>query len=127
MNVETQDLWNRAVRALDTASEWAEKDPDAAASRAYYAAFHAVSALFAAEGRSFSKHSGLESAVHKDLVRTDRWSAELGAAYSELSVLRKTGDYGGPTHVQTDEAVEAVAKARGVLDAVKSVLKKEGS
>ena len=47
MNSEAADLWQRAVQALATAQSLASSDPDAAASRAYYAAFYAVSSWFA--------------------------------------------------------------------------------
>lgn len=51
MNQETYELWLRALRSYKTASKLAEEDPDAAASRAYYAAFYAVSTLFARKAR----------------------------------------------------------------------------
>ena len=76
--------WARAQRALESARRLAESDPDSAASRAYYAAFHAVTALFALRQQSFTKHSGLRSAVHRDLIRTGEWSTELGKAYDFL-------------------------------------------
>lgn len=41
------DLWRRAEEALRTAEADLAVNFDAAASRAYYAAFYAVSALFA--------------------------------------------------------------------------------
>jgi uncharacterized protein (UPF0332 family) len=88
---------------------------DAAASRAYYAAFHAVAALFALEGRSFTRHSAVEAAVHRDLVRTGRWPAELGKLYTRLVALRQTGDYGGGTHVAADEAADAITVAERIL------------
>ena len=113
------DLWDRAQRALRTAALLIDEDPDAAASRAYYAAFHAVSALFAFDGISFSKHSALESAVHRDLVKKGLWPAETGAAFSWLAILRHTGDYGGDEHVQPADAHAAVDKARLVLKAVR--------
>ena len=68
MSAEVQDWWDRAVRALETARMLIDEDADAASSRAYYAAFYAVSALFANEKRSFRKHTELEAAVHRDLA-----------------------------------------------------------
>ncbi len=68
LNQEAADLWARALQALHTANSTAATDPDAAASRAYYAAFYAVSAMLALEGKTFSRHSALEVAVHRDLV-----------------------------------------------------------
>ncbi len=93
---------------------------DAAASRAYYAAFYAVSALFAARGQIFSKHSAVEAAVHRELVRSGHWPQEHGKAYSRLSQLRARGDYGGGKHVEPADAEEALAAAHGIVRAVSS-------
>jgi len=117
---EVEDLWSRALRALQTAELLVDEDPDASASRSYYAAFYAVSALFAFQQLSFSKHTGIERAVHRDLVKTGLWPAEAGAAFSWLSRLRYTGDYGGEEHVQPVDAQSAADKARLVIEAVRS-------
>jgi uncharacterized protein (UPF0332 family) len=121
VNEEVADLWTRARRALQTGESLIESDPDAAASRACYAAFYGVSALFAFEGKTFGKHSAVESAVHRDLVRVGKITPEVGGAYSALVDLRNTGDYGGKAHVGSEAAHEAVKKARVVLNAVRQV------
>lgn len=118
MNPEALDFWNRARKALETAKILVEQDPDASASRSYYAAFYAVSTLLALEGKSFRKHSGVERAVHRDLVHSGTWPEELGTAFSWLASLRYTGDYGGGQHVEPAEAREAVSKAQLLLEAV---------
>ena len=112
------ELWNRAGRALDTARCTLDADPDAATSRAYYSAFYAVSALFALEGRTFRKHSAVEAAVHRDLVKEGTWPPDLGADYRELRRLRATGDYGGFEHVSAEDASQAVEKAKRILETV---------
>jgi uncharacterized protein (UPF0332 family) len=122
LSPEVQDEWDRAERALKTAQALVSEDPDAAASRAYYAAFHAVSALLAFEGQSYHKHSAIERAVHRDLVRTGRWTPGVGAAFSWLSNLRYTGDYGGESHVQPEEAQQAATKAALILQTVRDSL-----
>ncbi len=118
MKREAVDFWGRAAQALRTAELVSATDPDAAASRAYYAAFYAASALFALQGKTFSKHSALEAAVHRDLVKANLWSVDLGADYSFLLRLRATGDYGGAMHVTAEDAVEAVEAARCIFNAV---------
>jgi uncharacterized protein (UPF0332 family) len=120
MNAEAADFWSRARQALRTAKNLERTDPDASASRAYYAAFYAVSALFALEGKTFAKHSTLRAALHRDLVKTGRWSVERGEDYSLLLKLRDTGDYGGGIHVSNAEATEAVEAARRILNAVQA-------
>lgn len=111
----------RAARLLDTAAlELKHGDPDSAASRAYYAAFHAVSALFLLEGRSFRKHSALEAAVHKDLVHAGRWPEAVGQHYKFLSNLRSIGDYGGIVHVAEEDAGRAIEYARSIIQPVRN-------
>lgn len=118
MTPEAADFWARARQALRTANHNAASDPDAAASRAYYAAFYGVSALFALESRTFSRHSTLETAVHRDLVHAGRWPASLGEDYAFLLRLRATGDYGGALHVSEEEARTAIQAAHRILVAV---------
>ncbi len=111
-------LWDRATKALKGAEQLLEIDPNGVASRAYYAAFHAVSALFALESVSFNKHKAVEAAVHRDLVLAGRWTKELGADYSYLHRLRNTGDYGGQTHVSISDATQSIECAKRILKAV---------
>jgi uncharacterized protein (UPF0332 family) len=117
---EISDLWLRAVQALRTAESLVESDPDASASRAYYAAFYAVSAFFVFQQQGFSKHTAIERAVHRDLIKPGVWPVEIGTAFSWLANVRHTGDYGGVAHVLPEEATTAVGKARLILETVRS-------
>jgi len=121
MTEQARDLWHRAQRALHTAASLVDEDPDSAASRAYYSAFYAVSAVFALEDKFFTKHRAIEAAVHRDLVKTGRWLEDLGAAFSELVRLRTMGDYGLGVHVSADAAKEALRKAELILQGVRQV------
>jgi uncharacterized protein (UPF0332 family) len=118
VSARATDLWCRAKKALAVAEVALSLDPDSAASRAYYAAFFAVSARFALEGKAFAKHSALEAAVHRDLVKTQLWPVELGQAYSRLSQVRSIGDYGEIEHVSEARAKEAIDFATDILKAV---------
>lgn len=118
MKEEALGFWNRGLKTMQSAEILLPTDPDSSASRAYYAAFYAVSALFALEGKTFSKHSALESAVHRDLVKSGRWPRERGEDYSALQGIRITGDYGVLEHVSARTAEEAIKAARCILRAV---------
>jgi uncharacterized protein (UPF0332 family) len=118
MNEMAQALWARAQEALRAAEHVLDVSPSAAASRAYYSAFYAVSAVFALEGRTFKKHSGVESAVHRDLVRAGVWAKHLGTDYSMLARVRTTCDYDLTRSVSRDEAVKTVRVAARILRAV---------
>jgi uncharacterized protein (UPF0332 family) len=96
-------------------------DPDSAASRAYYAAFHALTAVFALRGESFTKHSGMRAALHRELIRTGTLSQELGRDYDFLAELREAGDYGGITPVFADSARLAVERAARFIAAASPV------
>lgn len=84
MTEEALDLRHRACRAWEVARPAVDIDPDSSASRAYFAAFQAISAYFALEGKDFSKHSALEAAVHRDLVKPGLWDKSLGRDFSWL-------------------------------------------
>ena len=118
MNEESSGFWARALRTLRSAKLLLTEDPDSSASRSYYAAFYAVSALFALQGKTFSKHSAIEAAVHRDLVRPGHWPKELGVNYSYLLGLRTKGDYGVLEHVLEEEAGEAIQAVQRILRAV---------
>jgi uncharacterized protein (UPF0332 family) len=111
-------LWNRAVKTLLDARMSMSHSPDTAANRAYYSAFYAVSALFAEDGKYFKKHTGLRSAVHKELVHAGRWSENLGTDFDQLMTLREIADYGVIQHVSEKEAEGSLARAERILEAV---------
>ena len=115
MNARAADLWERAKKALAVAKAVSTLDPDSAASRAYYAAFYA---RFVLEGKTFRKHSAVEAAVHRDLVKAGIWPAELGQGYSRLSETRSIGDYGEMEHVSEASSAEAIQIAGEILSAI---------
>ena len=120
---EIGELWRRAGDSLAAAQKLlADGFADFAASRAYYAAFYAASAVLLSEGKSFSKHTALLGHIHKDYVKPDRLPAEIGRIISSLYDLRNVADYGGPAHVDTLEAEKAIADAGLFLRAVRPLL-----
>ena len=118
MSEYAESLWKRAQEALRTAKHDVSLSYNAAASRAYYAAFYAVSALFESEGQSFSKHTAVRAAVHRDLVNTGRWDVARGEDYSMLMAARQIADYGGMRTTTREEAEIAIAAAERILKAV---------
>ncbi len=120
--------WERARDALrDAQVLLAHHGFDGAASRAYYAAFHAVTALFALEGRTFVKHAALTAAVHRDLVKSGKWSEDLGRDFSFCLDLRSVSDYGTEIRVDASQAADAIDATRRVLLAVEKTLPEDFS
>ena len=126
MNEFAKMQWQRALRTMSSARQLIETDPDSAASRAYYAAFHALTTVFAFRDQSFSKHSALRAALHRDLIKTSQWPVELGKAFDFLTDIRETGDYGGLIQVSRSDAELAIEKAQTIIDQVRYTLPELG-
>jgi uncharacterized protein (UPF0332 family) len=95
---------------------------DSSASRSYYAAFYAATALLLAEGLEFRKHSAVIALVHQRLVRSGTLPVERGKDLNWLFQLRTIGDYGGMVHVSQDDAERAIQAADSFLSAARSLL-----
>ena len=114
--------WQRARRIIQTASMLVESDPESAASRAYYAAFHALTALFALRGQSFKKHTALRAALHRDLIKSGEWPRERGKDYDLLTELREASDYGEMARIIDQDAHRAVEAAQRIIAACQKEL-----
>jgi len=114
-----QAEWQRAHRTLASARQLVETDPDSAASRAYYAAFHALTAALALRGQTHAKHAAVRAALHRDLIQPGQLNHETGRIYDFLMDLRETGDYGGLAQVTPDNAKSAAEKARTFVEAIR--------
>ncbi len=113
----------RAERSIHTARKLAaDLECDFAASRAYYAAFYAASAVLLSEGLELSKHSGVIASIHQRFVKTGRLDKEQGRTLNWLFGLRNVGDYGVTAHVSRQEAEQAIRVAESFLEAIKALL-----
>jgi uncharacterized protein (UPF0332 family) len=112
----------RARRIIQTESMLVATDPESAASRAYYAAFHALTGLFALRGQSFKKHAALRAALHKDLIKSGEWPMERGKDYDLLTELRENSDYAEVARVTEQDARRAVEAAQRIIAACQEEL-----
>jgi uncharacterized protein (UPF0332 family) len=113
----------RADTNLQVARELLEKEYyDVSASRAYYAAFYAASALLLNDGIDTSKHSGVIALIHQHFVKNGKLSREQGRNLNWLFELRSVGDYGVSLHVAQGDAQRAVNIAQDFFEAVKALL-----
>lgn len=104
----------RAASTLFTAGHF-----DFVASRAYYAAFYAATAVLLSLGLDFGKHSGVISAIHREFVSTGKLSKEHGRILNWLFELRGVGDYGETRHVTKEDAEVAVRSAEDFVRAIR--------
>ena len=122
-DVEIAANVERAEASLQAAKTLAQEGfYDFVASRAYYAAFYAATALLLCDELEFSKHSGVISAIHQYFIRTGRLDERYGKDLNWLFELRGIGDYGAMVHVSQRDAEKAISKAEGFLRAAKMLL-----
>jgi uncharacterized protein (UPF0332 family) len=113
----------RARQSLAAARKLAsEAYYDFAASRAYYAAFYAATALLLSKELTYNKHSGVIASVHREFVRNRRLDVQHGKNLNWLFELRGIGDYGGMVHVTKANAEQAIRAASEFLKATKVLL-----
>ena len=113
----------RADTSLQAAKDLLEKEYyDIAASRAYYAAFYASSALLLSAEIDSSKHSGVIAAIHREFVKTGKIDKEQGKNLNWLFELRGVGDYGVIVHVSVGESMRAVKVAEEYIRTIKQQL-----
>ena len=112
----------RCRDAIQVARQTRDASPVATVNRSFYGAFYAVSAVFASEGRTFVKHSGVRSALHRDLVSTGRVPKQVGAAYDALFDARGDGDYNVEIRLSPADASLAIERAELVAIAMLALL-----
>lgn len=116
----------RAKKSIQAAQELFSSDYyDFVASRAYYAAFYASTALLLHAGLEFRKHSGVIATIHKKFVKTGKLDKKHGKNLNWLFELRNVGDYGTTVHVSQKDAERAIDAAESFLNAVIFLLKTE--
>ena len=116
-NLERAEQSIQAARQLASGGYY-----DFAASRAYYAAFYAATAVLLSEGLELSKHSAVIASIHQRFVKTGKLSKEQGKTLNWLFELRSVGDYGGIAHVSRQQVEQAIQAAEEFLSAIKSLL-----
>jgi uncharacterized protein (UPF0332 family) len=93
-----------------------------AASRAYYAVFHAISAVHLANGNTFSSHAQLIGRFNKDFVRTGTFAPEFTRIVTRLFEDRQLGDYEATTAIPDAQARQDIDDAHRLIDAIRIYL-----
>jgi uncharacterized protein (UPF0332 family) len=116
-----RDLRLKAERALATARELQERDPDGSVNRSYYAMFDIARAALLSAGVREDElprtHSGLIGSFSKHAVLSGRIDQKLFAALGRTESLRLIADYTG-TPLAPKTAAETVVRAEAFVVAV---------
>lgn len=107
----------RAVRLLVVGGAWRD-----ASSRAYYAAFHALSAALLSRDETYSRHAQVLGAFNRAFVHAGLFPREFTALLTRLFENRQSGDYDVFPGVTEVEAHQDVADAQRIVEAIRSFL-----
>ena len=88
---------------------------DDAASRAYYGAFHALSAVLASRGLSYSSHGQALGAFNREVVKAGFLPKEAFMKVQRLFRDRQTGDYDVSRTLSEETGRRAVADANWII------------
>ena len=125
LSKEIQADLDRAETSLQAAQILLEASfYDDAASRTYYAAFHAACALLLSEELSFNSHSGVLRAIGLYFVKSGKLDRRFGRDLNWLAELRHVSDYGELRNVSETESNRALEVATAFLAEVSSLLSK---
>ncbi len=116
-------LLEKAEKALAAARrEYEAEDFDLVMNRIYYACFYALSAVLLRENKTFSKHAGIRSALHQDLIRTGTVASEYGRFYDEAFDARQEADYGAVTRFDAASVLSSIRQAERFVSEMRRLL-----
>jgi uncharacterized protein (UPF0332 family) len=127
LNSELEQLLQKAEEKLRVAALLIKEDaPSDAASRAYYAAFHAVTALHLSRGNAYSSHGQVIGRFNKDFVKTGVFPDTFTRILTRLFEDRQSADYDVADTLSQEDAERDVADSREIVNKIRSYLA-EGS
>lgn len=105
----------KAAKILIEAEEYRSAN-----NRAYYAIFHAISAVHAIDGKSYKKHKDAIGNFNKDYVKTEIFPKETGRRIAEAEEIRHASDYDDFYIAVKDETLELLETAEALLSQIKN-------
>ena len=90
---------------------------------AYFACFHAFSAVLLKEGRSFRRHKEVRSALHRDYIKTKKIGIEWGKHYDWLFDNRQKADYRPLVQFDPEQVEEIIKKSEEFVSEMKNLIK----
>ena len=109
----------KSARILLDAGQWRD-----AASRAYYCAFHAATAVLLNRGLSFSSHAQTIGAFNREFVKTGIFPKEFGRRLMKMQTDREAGDYRATSSIGEAIAHQDVAAATEFLTSCRDLLER---
>ncbi len=86
--------------------------------RAYYAVFHAISAVHGLKGVAYKRHKDAIGNFNKEYVKTEIFPKEMGRKIAGVEEVRHASDYDDFYIATKDEVDEQIAIAEEFIDMV---------
>lgn len=114
----------KAYESFESArSEYASGRLSFAVNRIYYACFYALSAVLRHREKTFKRHKGLRSALHRDLVKAGIVEERWGKFFDEVFESRQRGDYKPMVAFQPDQVKEFLDQVEQFLKEMQNLTK----
>ena len=124
MTEEAQLHFQRAAECVEDSRILLDNNrPAASVTRAYYAMFHAATAVLASKDIRRSSHSGILSAFAEYLVKPGLIKKEFHTYLREAFELRQQTDYDPIVDINIYQAKETLEQAIDFVDACRKVCK----
>ena len=95
----------------------------AANNRAYYAIFHAISALHALDGKAYKRHKDALGSFNREYVKTEIFPREIGRKISRAEEIRHASDYDDFYIATREKSQEQVETAEELIKIVEEYCK----
>jgi uncharacterized protein (UPF0332 family) len=123
MKAEISKMLEKAESKLKTAKiDFENGQFDDSISRAYYAVFHAITAVLLSRQLTFSSHSQVIGAFNKEFVKTGIFPKDFTAIIQGLFADRQTGDYDIYDLIDSDTAAAGVKNATMLISSIRHYL-----
>ncbi len=96
-----------------------------ASSCSYYAVFHAISAVLASRGLTFSSHAQVIGAFNKEFVKTALFPIDTTRKLQRLFEDRQTSDYDCVEEIDNETARADIEDATALITLCRTYLKSE--
>lgn len=122
MTEEAQLHFERAAECVEDSQVLIDNSrPAAAVARAYYAMFHAATALLSVKGIQRKSHRGILSAFGEYLVKPGLIEKRLHKVLREAFELRQQTDYDPIVDIDRQQAEKTLRQAIDFVDACKKL------
>lgn len=95
----------------------------AANNRAYYAIFHAISAIHALDGKAYKRHKDALGSFNREYVKTEVFPREIGRKISRAEEIRHASDYDDFYIATREKSQEQIETAEELIKMVEEYCK----